>query len=233
MPIAYLAWVLMAPSGPVVLSHAGDVYKLDAKRLDEAVSDMTFLARQARIIPNYANGKPTGFKLFGIRRGSLYGQLGLRNGDIVTHLHGHPLTSPNTALEAYEVVRNARRVELGVDRRGERLTLVYEVVGGDRVDVAPVKYDPTALPRPPPRPPEPRIEVVGRMTGALDVMMGADTADGEITLNLPKVVLRHLTGPIESFAFEKVRIKLKVERDEKATMLRFVEIGRASCRERV
>lgn len=221
MSASCLALILMAPSGPVVLSQKGDTYTLDARRLDEALEDMSALGRQARIFPHYKNGAPTGYKLVGIRAKSLFEQLGLRNGDVVTHLHGQPFTSPAAALEAWSTLRAARRVELGVNRRGEALTLVYEVVGEGRVEVPAAKY---TAPRPPPRPPAMGIEIIGRMTGSLDVLMAADAADGEVTVDLPKVVLRNLGGAFGDLELDAVRVRLRIEGDATSTHLRMVEV---------
>lgn len=103
--IACFAWiVLLAPPSPVI-SHEGDTYVLDSAKLNAWMDDFETLSRSARIIPNFQNGEQTGFKLVGIRPSSLWASLGIRNGDVVTHVHGRTLTSPDKALAAYTAPR--------------------------------------------------------------------------------------------------------------------------------
>jgi general secretion pathway protein C len=85
-------------------------------------------ARGARMVPAVKDGKPIGFKLYAIKQGSLYAQLGLNNGDIVRAVGGRPLTAADTALESYvEISKLAAgaRVEVELERGGVRRTHVY------------------------------------------------------------------------------------------------------------
>ena len=50
-------------------------YQIDRGMLDEQLKDLSELGRQARVVPNYRNGKYEGFKLVGVVR-SLYRSIG-------------------------------------------------------------------------------------------------------------------------------------------------------------
>ncbi len=94
----------------------------------EWLADTTCLARQARIVPGIRDGKPEGFKLFAIRRDSLWDKLGIQNGDTLLRVAGMPLTSPEQALQIYtEISQNKKRERVAVElrRRGETRTHVY------------------------------------------------------------------------------------------------------------
>lgn len=82
----------------------------------------------ARIVPLIEEGRQRGFKLYGLRPGSLGALLGLQNGDALVSIDGRPLDSVESALERYSSLRGAKRVELGYERRGEAraLTLVLD-----------------------------------------------------------------------------------------------------------
>ena len=82
-------------------------------------------ARQARVIPHMVNGATVGLKLYGIRSTSLFAALGLHNGDVVLAVDGHPLTSPDQALEAYAGARGHDEVVASIERRGTRLEIHY------------------------------------------------------------------------------------------------------------
>lgn len=92
---------------------------------------MTFLAdpagalRSARLVPARRDGRPLGFKIFGIRPVSVPAALGLKNGDLVRAVNGLPLSTPAEALEAYGQLQAAEAITLEITRRGVPMTLTY------------------------------------------------------------------------------------------------------------
>ncbi len=103
-------------------------WTIEREAAAEWLADTTCLARQARIVPGIRDGKPEGFKLYAIRRGSLWDELGIKNGDILLRVAGTPLTSPQQALQIYaELKQDAKRKRVAVDlrRRGETRSHVY------------------------------------------------------------------------------------------------------------
>ena len=87
--------------------------------LDEQLTDLTQLGMQARVIPNYRKGKYEGFKLVGVRPGSLYRAIGIRSGDIVRSINGEAINSPNKAMELFNKLKNSSSLNLEVERRGK------------------------------------------------------------------------------------------------------------------
>lgn len=102
-------------------------YEVDRGALDQILANPGGIARQARIVPAIKNGNANGFKVYAIRPGSLYARLGIRNGDNVHRVNGHALSSPDRALEAYTLLRDADRIELEMTRQGELVRLVIEI----------------------------------------------------------------------------------------------------------
>jgi general secretion pathway protein C len=78
-------------------------------------------------VPSIKDGKANGFKIFAIRPGTLYERLGVRNGDVITSINGHKLTTPDEALAAYQNLRDSTSFRLEVRRRGKPLTLTYRL----------------------------------------------------------------------------------------------------------
>lgn len=102
-----------------------NTYEIDRSMLNEQLDDLSTLSRQARVIPHYRDGKPQGFKIVGVRPGSLYSHIGVRSGDVLKSVNGEEVTSPTKALELYEQLKNSDNVTLDVERRGRMTTLEY------------------------------------------------------------------------------------------------------------
>ncbi len=102
-------------------------YQIDRSMLDEQLKDLTELGSQARVVPNYRNGKYEGFKLVGVRPGSLYRAIGIRSGDVIKAVNGKPIDSPNKALDLFEQLKNSSAIGLDIERRGQPKTLNYAI----------------------------------------------------------------------------------------------------------
>lgn len=95
--------------------------------IEGALEDPATLTRDGRAIAHFRDGRPDGFKLVGVRAGSLYTQLGLRSGDVLRAVNDEPLTGVKAALGLYERLGRGGAVHLEVERRGRRLSLAYEI----------------------------------------------------------------------------------------------------------
>ncbi|MBL0217139.1 MAG: hypothetical protein IPQ07_25100 [Myxococcales bacterium] len=102
-------------------------YKLDRALIDRLLANPMVFAKGARVVPSVKNGKPSGFRLYAIRPGSLFAALGLTNGDTLLSVNGFELTSADRALEVYTKIRDASALEIEIERRGKRLTLRYAI----------------------------------------------------------------------------------------------------------
>ncbi|MSP71606.1 MAG: hypothetical protein EXR76_05400 [Myxococcales bacterium] len=100
-------------------------YEIDVDFIKEQMNNLNELARQARVIPHYRDGKPQGFKLVGVRPGSLYSHLGVRSGDVIKGINGEEITSPNKALELVDKLQKPGQWSIEIERRGKRQTMDY------------------------------------------------------------------------------------------------------------
>lgn len=100
---------------------------VDRGLVESLIENSSSLMSQARILPYERDGQVQGFKLYGIRRNSLLGKLGLRNGDIVNSIGGTEMTSPDQALMAYTKLRNANNLTVSFTRRGRRQTMDFNI----------------------------------------------------------------------------------------------------------
>ncbi|TYO97566.1 type II secretion system protein C (GspC) [Geothermobacter ehrlichii] len=92
-----------------------------------ARSNIGQLIRQARVEPNLVEGRTEGFIIRMIRPGSLLSRLGLRVGDILHQVNGINLDSPEKALQIMQQLRQARQLDLALERNGKRLTYSYRI----------------------------------------------------------------------------------------------------------
>jgi general secretion pathway protein C len=96
--------------------------------IDKVLANQAALMRSARIVPHEQNGKVEGVKLYGIRRNSLLGKLGLQNGDLLRSINGYDMTSPDSALEAYSRLRSADNLSVSIQRRRKDMNISYGIV---------------------------------------------------------------------------------------------------------
>jgi general secretion pathway protein C len=102
-------------------------FNIQRSLVDKVLANQGSLMKTARVIPHEENGRVVGVKLYGIRRTSLLGRLGVRNGDMLRTINGFDMTSPDTALEAYSALRSADKLTLAVKRQNKEITIEYNI----------------------------------------------------------------------------------------------------------
>jgi general secretion pathway protein C len=100
---------------------------IQRSRIDDAIQNVNQLMRHVRIRPHFTNGQPDGLKLTGVRPGSIFTDIGFRNGDIITGVNGKPIESVDDALKFYSSLKSADNVDLQIRRRGADQTIQYRV----------------------------------------------------------------------------------------------------------
>ena len=102
-------------------------FNIQRSLVDKVLANQGSLMKTARVIPHDEDGRVVGVKLYGIRRNSLLGRLGIRNGDMLRTINGFSMTSPDTALEAYSRLRSADKLTLAVKRQNREMTIEYNI----------------------------------------------------------------------------------------------------------
>lgn len=100
---------------------------LSRTRLEKAMGNLNQLMGQARLRPHFRNGKPEGIMISRIRRASIFRQMGMRSGDIITGIDGIPIHSMDDALKLYNDLTTASRAVVQVRRRGRMQTIEYAI----------------------------------------------------------------------------------------------------------
>lgn len=113
--------------GKGITKNSETSYSVTQEEVDKALSNLSSLATQARIVPAFEGGEPVGFKLFSIRPNSLYSKIGIQNGDVITRINGYEINSPDKALEVYQKLKDSKSINVDLKRRGKPLTLEYGI----------------------------------------------------------------------------------------------------------
>ena len=103
---------------------------VDRQLVDKLLANPALLAKQARIVPSFSDGEQRGFKLYGVRRGSLPRRLGLKNGDLLLAFNGHKLDSIEACMAAYEQLEAPATLELTYLRKHEQRLLRIQITEG-------------------------------------------------------------------------------------------------------
>jgi type II secretion system protein C len=106
---------------------APNQYAIDRSTVDSNVQNMTQLFTQIRAVPNLKNGASTGFRLSEIQPGSIFQQMGLRDGDVLTTVSGQPIRDPARALQMLSTLQTRSNITLNVMRNGAPLQLSYTI----------------------------------------------------------------------------------------------------------
>lgn len=108
--------------------HAGaNQFNINRAEIESAMGDINKILTQARAVPNFENGQPSGYKLFQIVPGSIYEKLGFKNGDVVAGVNGEPMADPSKAFEMMNELKSSNHVEINVKRNGKEETFIYDI----------------------------------------------------------------------------------------------------------
>lgn len=94
--------------------------------VEKLFAEPKLLMGQGGAAPATTKDGAPGFRLKGVRKGTLPDLLGLKNGDVITEVGGSPLTM-DVLPGLYGKLRHASHLEVTVDRRGKRMTRSLEI----------------------------------------------------------------------------------------------------------
>ncbi|HEV7988054.1 MAG TPA: type II secretion system protein GspC [Candidatus Binataceae bacterium] len=103
-------------------------YVLDRSTVNNNLNNLAALFTQVRAIPNLGpDGQSHGFKLSEIQPDSIFQQIGLRDGDVLTGVGGQSVGDPAQAMQLLASLRNQNSVSLTVMRGGQAVQLQYNI----------------------------------------------------------------------------------------------------------
>jgi general secretion pathway protein C len=102
-------------------------YILDSRKVQNSIENPEKIMTDARLLPNFENGKQKGFKISEVIPDGLYHNLGLRDGDILLRVNGLSISNPEVAIQAMSALRGMNRVNLDIIRNDENLSMNYQL----------------------------------------------------------------------------------------------------------
>lgn len=100
---------------------------IDRSLIDYLVQNKHILMQSGRVLPNVEGEKINGFKVYGIRKTSLWGKLGIHNGDVVLSVNGNHMDGPDKAYEAFANLGGSDAMTLEVLRHGKPQSFTYNI----------------------------------------------------------------------------------------------------------
>jgi type II secretory pathway component PulC len=107
----------------VVVTKPRDVETKSQRAVVAKFRDIEEVLKRAVIEPYLVGGKTIGLKITGLEKVECAASLGLKNGDVIRSVNGHPLTSTEKAYEVFKEARSRSdmRVELLSDKKTKTL----------------------------------------------------------------------------------------------------------------
>jgi general secretion pathway protein C len=113
---------------PAGLTGAERNITMNRSELNESLKDLNGLMSQASIQPHSTDGQQDGLAVTGIKAGSIFRKMGLRNGDIVKSVNNEAIKSPEDLINMYNDLKSAPDISVQISRRGQERTLNYNFI---------------------------------------------------------------------------------------------------------
>ena len=82
---------------------------------------------KARLVPNTAEGKVSGFKIFAIDQSSLFGKLCLQNNDVIVQVNETSLQQPEQGFALFEAFQNEKDIRISILRNSQPRTITVHI----------------------------------------------------------------------------------------------------------
>lgn len=117
-----------APAGQPtvdVVERGANNFVIDKEQFGTMLDDLGPLLSSARVVPNFKDGVIDGYKIFAIKKGSLYEKIGLQNGDIIDTINGLKIETPDRAVQMFQQLRSEQTFTVDVRRDGQPQQFSY------------------------------------------------------------------------------------------------------------
>lgn len=117
-----------APGAAGTVRQTGDNRWVIPRAAAQSVRDnLGEQLRSALMQPRMVDGRTDGFIVQRITPGTLLAQMGLRRGDVIKRVNAMTIDSPEKALQILQQLREARQLNVDLERDGKPLTFAYAI----------------------------------------------------------------------------------------------------------
>lgn len=85
------------------------------------------IIKSARVVPNRVGEDINGFKIFAIKKGSLFNKIGLRNGDIVQKVNDTSLEQAEHGFALYQTFQEDQEIVFNIMRKNKPQTIIVVI----------------------------------------------------------------------------------------------------------
>ena len=114
-----------AQPGVEVVERGDNNFVIDKEQFGTMLEDLGPLLSSARVVPNFKDGVIDGYKIFAIKKGSLYEKIGLQNGDIIDSINGLKIETPDRAVQMFQQLRSEQTFTVDIRRDGQPQVFSY------------------------------------------------------------------------------------------------------------
>ena len=101
--------------------------RLDREEAESAVAGPSQFMQQVRIRPHFQEGQLGGFLIYRLDPDSVFAEMGLQSGDVITAVNGEPITTTQKASDFYDALQEGGEVVLEVKRGEETKEIRVEI----------------------------------------------------------------------------------------------------------
>lgn len=119
---------MSAPESAEGIRVNGDKVTLTRSKVDATLGDLNKVIQDSRMYPNIGpDGKVNGFKVAAIRKGSIFEQLGIKNGDVIHKINGTAIDSIEKALPMLQLLKSESSISIDMTRGGSAKTMSIDI----------------------------------------------------------------------------------------------------------
>ena len=124
-PKGYKKPTAAASTSPNDSSDDGEREELSTIQLDSAYVQKELgpgfskVLESGRLVPYHREGKMIGFKLIGVKSGSLWEKSGLKSGDVITDVNGTSMSQADKGFAFYESLQQDQKIRLEFLQKGK------------------------------------------------------------------------------------------------------------------
>ncbi|MEI8348396.1 MAG: PDZ domain-containing protein, partial [Pseudomonadota bacterium] len=107
------------------IKNEGNLFTIKKRLRDKVLDDLPTILSQARAVQISNPDGSLAFKMTEIVPGSIYSQLSIQEGDIVTGINGKKITNLNEMMSLFGKIKEYDNVQLSLLRNGEEQNLEY------------------------------------------------------------------------------------------------------------